>query len=189
MLSLSDALKVNWYRRFSANGRASRSEFWWMFGTYLICSVVLMTIMRMGSILALVAMVAEIALLAFTACAAARRLHDRNMAAWWLLLVFIPTFGQLILLILCALPGTQGPNKYGPDPLDGDFYRNVLGSGNNYHSNERYEWYQWQEGKNKGARPESEQQHFNPFSGHDEFGDQLKAQRRDDNDSDSGFKP
>ena len=50
MLSLSDALKVNWYRRFSANGRASRSEFWWMFGTYLICSVMLMTIMRMGSI-------------------------------------------------------------------------------------------------------------------------------------------
>jgi len=61
-----------------------------------------------------------------------RRLHDRNMTGWYMLgffvviailsrlgslgslLVFVVEIGWIVIL---ALPGTQGPNKYGPDPL------------------------------------------------------------------------
>lgn len=62
-----------------------------------------------------------------------RRLHDRNMTGWYLVgfvgvaivLAFIPVLGPLLTIaleigyiVLMALPGTAGPNKYGADPLD-----------------------------------------------------------------------
>lgn len=53
-----------------------------------------------------------------------RRLHDRDLSGWLLvgLLVLsaIPIIGSLVsigwIIVMC-LPGTSGPNKYGPDPL------------------------------------------------------------------------
>jgi uncharacterized membrane protein YhaH (DUF805 family) len=61
-----------------------------------------------------------------------RRLHDRNMSGWYLLgfivaaivVNMVPLVGQLLYLVmavgwivLLALPGTSGPNQYGPDPV------------------------------------------------------------------------
>jgi uncharacterized membrane protein YhaH (DUF805 family) len=78
-----------------------------------------------------------------------RRLHDTNRAGWWLLLPMVPYFlgfammfmamtsqslgmigfggvlmligfiGAIVLLVFYCLPGTPGPNDYGPDPLGG----------------------------------------------------------------------
>ena len=52
-----------------------------------------------------------------------RRLHDRNMSGWWYLgfivLGMIPVVGfiaSIAFLVVMALPGTEGPNQYGPDP-------------------------------------------------------------------------
>ncbi len=45
-----------------------------------------------------------------------RRLHDTNRRAWFLLLYFIPFVGSIWLLVLCSLKGTEGDNRYGPDP-------------------------------------------------------------------------
>ena len=47
-----------------------------------------------------------------------RRLHDTNKSGWLTLLILIPVVGGLIVLVLCAAPGTVGPNQYGPDPVD-----------------------------------------------------------------------
>ena len=57
-----------------------------------------------------------------------RRLHDRNMSGWWygglLIASFIPFInflaglGMLALLVVMMLDGTDGPNRYGPDPKD-----------------------------------------------------------------------
>lgn len=72
-----------------------------------------------------------------------RRLHDIDRAGWWLLLGYGPyilgvilepaqsetladilTLGSMIgfvlLLVLAALPGTRGPNRFGPDPRGED---------------------------------------------------------------------
>ena len=47
-------------------------------------------------------------------CITIRRLHDRNMSGWWILLNIIPYIGGLIIFIICGfLKGTVGKNKYG----------------------------------------------------------------------------
>jgi uncharacterized membrane protein YhaH (DUF805 family) len=48
-----------------------------------------------------------------------RRLHDTDRSAWWLLIAFLPFIGGIVLLVFNVLPGTPGPNKYGPDPKTG----------------------------------------------------------------------
>jgi uncharacterized membrane protein YhaH (DUF805 family) len=45
-----------------------------------------------------------------------RRLHDTSRSAWYMLLAIIPFIGAVWLIVLFALKGTPGPNKYGPDP-------------------------------------------------------------------------
>ncbi|MCA9099987.1 MAG: DUF805 domain-containing protein [Planctomycetales bacterium] len=47
----------------------------------------------------------------------AKRLHDRDRSAWWLLLNLIPCVGAVLLFIeLGCRRGTVGSNAYGPDP-------------------------------------------------------------------------
>jgi uncharacterized membrane protein YhaH (DUF805 family) len=45
-----------------------------------------------------------------------RRLHDTDRSGWWLLIGLIPFIGGIVLLVFFVLPGTRGPNRYGPDP-------------------------------------------------------------------------
>ena len=42
-----------------------------------------------------------------------RRLHDTDKSGWWLLLVFIPIVGIIVLIVFWAADGTQGANDYG----------------------------------------------------------------------------
>ncbi len=47
-----------------------------------------------------------------------KRWHDRNKSGWWTLILLIPLIGSIWLLVeLGFLRGTEGPNKYGPDPI------------------------------------------------------------------------
>jgi uncharacterized membrane protein YhaH (DUF805 family) len=49
-----------------------------------------------------------------------KRWHDRDKSAWWALLNLVPVIGTLWILIECGfLQGTDGRNRYGPDPLGG----------------------------------------------------------------------
>jgi len=54
-----------------------------------------------------------------------RRLHDRDMSGWWYLgfivggmIPFIGFIASIAFIVILALPGTDGPNRFGPDPLD-----------------------------------------------------------------------
>ena len=53
-----------------------------------------------------------------------RRLHDRDMSGWWYLgfiaASFIPFVGflaSIAMLVIFCLKGTDGDNRFGPDPL------------------------------------------------------------------------
>jgi uncharacterized membrane protein YhaH (DUF805 family) len=46
-----------------------------------------------------------------------RRLHDLNRPGTHFLFLFIPFYNIYLLFLLYFKKGTDGPNKYGPDPL------------------------------------------------------------------------
>lgn len=50
-------------------------------------------------------------------CLIFKRLHDFNKGKGLAILAVIPYVGTVFLIVLCFIPGTKGPNKYGPDPL------------------------------------------------------------------------
>ncbi len=52
-----------------------------------------------------------------------RRLHDRDMSGWWYLgfmvaslIPFLGFIASIAFLVVMALPGTPGSNRFGPDP-------------------------------------------------------------------------
>ncbi len=46
-----------------------------------------------------------------------RRLHDTDRSFWWMLLIFVPMIGWIVLLIFAVTRGTVGANRFGPDPV------------------------------------------------------------------------
>jgi uncharacterized membrane protein YhaH (DUF805 family) len=62
-----------------------------------------------------IGLVVSLALLVPSISSTVTRLHDRDHSAWWLLWVLLPLIGWLVLIVQTwFLPGTPGPNKYGP---------------------------------------------------------------------------
>lgn len=54
-----------------------------------------------------------------------RRLHDRDMSGWWFvgyivasMIPIVNFIAGIAMLVLMLLPGTPGPNRFGPDPKD-----------------------------------------------------------------------
>ena len=56
----------------------------------------------------------------------AQRLHDLNWSAWMLLLHLVPVANLVLSLMMLLMPGTPGPNKYGPPPPPNSRAVNVL---------------------------------------------------------------
>jgi len=118
---------------FSFQGRINRAKFWlvhvvmWVvvlvvFGTILgsaaVSSDPQAALQSVGVVGGLILLVVYILALWIGLAIAAKRWHDRNKSAWWILIVFVPAVGGLWYLIECGfLKGTTGPNKFGPDPL------------------------------------------------------------------------
>lgn len=127
------------YATFS--GRASRSEYWWFQLFYLLLAIAIavlaftagafsgqqggtsslvVVLMVIGGLLALALVLPIISL-------QVRRFHDRNISGWWYLalivLGMVPYVGSvtgLVITVLSVMKGTEGPNKFGPDPLRPD---------------------------------------------------------------------
>ncbi|MGI4760026.1 MAG: DUF805 domain-containing protein [Janthinobacterium lividum] len=45
-----------------------------------------------------------------------KRLHDIDLRGWWLLLSLVPMANLVIGSGMQFIAGTQGPNRFGPDP-------------------------------------------------------------------------
>ena len=99
----------------SAEGRIARQQ-WWI-GVGILFAVSLVSTSLFGSdgvfsfIISILMLVAGIML-------HIKRCHDRDKSGWWCLLLFIPVVGLIWAIIdLGILPGTEGANQYGPDPV------------------------------------------------------------------------
>jgi uncharacterized membrane protein YhaH (DUF805 family) len=107
----------------SFDGRIARQT-WWLryFCVAIGISVVVNIIAAIDptGILGIVLGLASIVLIWPYLAGGAKRLHDQDKSAWWMLIAFIPIVGGLALLVMLGfLKGTSGQNKYGPDPLGG----------------------------------------------------------------------
>ncbi len=118
-------------------GRAARSEFWYFSLFYAMMLLVFGAVgfvlgggsnFRAGNLRSFLPFVPLIivvlAMIMPTIAVTVRRLHDRDMSGWWYLgfivLSVIPVVGKLVslaTLVLYALKGTVGPNRYGRNPL------------------------------------------------------------------------
>ncbi len=117
---------MDWkYLLTSFEGRINRAKFWAGVGVLIAASILASLIDMMlglrfgangevgvvGTIVGLIEIYLGLALYA-------KRWHDRNKSGWWSLILLVPIIGQLWGLIECGiLAGTQGPNRFGPDPL------------------------------------------------------------------------
>ena len=146
MVSFIDAVKICALRKpVTIKGRAPRSEFWWYYLAIVLAGFVfglLIPIPFLGPLLYLAFTIFSIVTFITVTV---RRLHDINRSGWWIIpgylamflisaigivassetiisLGFILVCGPafilyIVLLVFSVLPGTKGPNRFGPDPL------------------------------------------------------------------------
>jgi len=114
---------MNWYLAVLKNyvgfsGRARRTEYW-MFALFNAIIFIVLAILAaithsfffwvLYGLYALAVIIPSLAV-------AWRRMQDTGRHGLWILLGLIPFVGGIILLVFMVLPGTQGPNEFGPDP-------------------------------------------------------------------------
>ena len=134
-----DAVKscLRQYATFS--GRARRSEYWFFRLFYALVMIALFVVLLVvagvaggiagatGSdsigagggiaiiLLYLVILVVALGFFLPSLAVEARRLHDVDRSAWWLLLTFVPV-GNIVLLVFALLDSVPGQNAFGPNP-------------------------------------------------------------------------
>lgn len=143
MMTFSDALRTCLRDKYCTfQGRATRAEYWWFnlfyFGSLLLYAAIVITLVDVLGIytgggvsqstpfliIATVSVCLLIYLLIPFTCVTVRRFHDYNLSGWWYLGFVVsgslPVIGwaaNIAVIVVCCLKGTQGPNKFGDDPL------------------------------------------------------------------------
>ena len=106
------------YNYSNFDGRACRSEYWWFYLFFVIWLVGIFVVSVAWFPVLLILWVIYLIVMAPPLWAVTvRRLHDQNRSGRWALLGFLPLAGGPRMTRLLAMPGTVGPNRYGPDPL------------------------------------------------------------------------
>ncbi len=136
-MGMMEAIELFFKNYTNFEGRSRRAEYWWVLLANLIIGLVAGFIIGaigggfadlnvIGMLLGAVLVLYLLAILVPSIALAVRRFHDLDQTGW-LVLVFmlvglIPLIGFLAVIaqyIWFAMPGTTGPNKYGPDPKSG----------------------------------------------------------------------
>lgn len=113
-VSMSEAFNKFW-NTWSVEGRASRSEYWWVILANMIAGFILGFI---GGILGVDTALSSLYCLAALVpgiCLGARRLHDTGKSGWLLLIGLIPLV-NLILVVFMLQPSDPQPNRFGQVP-------------------------------------------------------------------------
>ena len=136
-MGFGEAVKLFFTRYVDFQGRSRRAEYWWVvLFNILVFTVLGVLLLVLGGIdfdtgdmgpmgfvfIALMGLYG-LAVIIPSISLFVRRLHDINQTGWiYLGLViagFIPLLGlvaSIAQIVIACIPGTAGPNKYGPDP-------------------------------------------------------------------------
>jgi uncharacterized membrane protein YhaH (DUF805 family) len=115
-MGFGQAISSGFSNYVNFSDRACRSEYWFWILFYYIGFAVAAIIDAAIGIYVLTGLY-SLAVLLPTLALAIRRLHDLDRTGWWIFLAAIPLIGAIILLIWYCTKGTDGPNRFGPDPL------------------------------------------------------------------------
>ncbi|QIM68219.1 MULTISPECIES: DUF805 domain-containing protein [Basfia] len=124
---------MNWYlsvlKKYAVfSGRARRKEFWMfmLFTTIIGIALGVLDVLfgfydhQTGQ--GFLSGIYSLAVLIPTIAVSARRLHDTDRSAWWLLLGFIPVIGILILIVFWCFDGSFTTNRFGVNPKQDFLY-------------------------------------------------------------------
>lgn len=104
-MNFGDAIRTCFSKYATFDGRASRSEFWWWLLFTVLASA------AAGILSDKLSALFSLAVLLPTLAVGARRLHDTDRSAWFLLLWCIPLIGWLVLLVW-AVQESKEPNRF-----------------------------------------------------------------------------
>ncbi|HTJ92008.1 MAG TPA: DUF805 domain-containing protein [Pararobbsia sp.] len=114
---------MDWYLKVLKSyavfeGRARRKEYW-MFILINLVATVLLTLIDLAIVhVRLLSGIYSLAVLIPSIAVGVRRLHDTDRTGWWMLVILIPAIGWIILIVLLAMEGTRGTNRFGPNPVE-----------------------------------------------------------------------
>ena len=93
-------------------GRATRKQFWMFILFNFLAGFALGFIGGVVPALAFLGSIYSLGVLLPSLAIGARRLHDTDRSAWWLLLYLLPIVGPIVLLVFFVLPSTPGSNRF-----------------------------------------------------------------------------
>lgn len=116
-----EAIKRGLQNYVNFSGRAPRWEYWY----FVLFSVIVIVVATLVDVVlgtgnesyGLLQLIASLALFLPSLALFVRRLHDRDLSGWWVLIVFIPLVGFVMWLYWACTKGTTGANRFGPDPV------------------------------------------------------------------------
>ena len=119
-MNFGQAISSGFRNYVGFTGRACRSEFWyWTLFTVVgsICLSILDTAVFPQILWSPLGTVFSVALLLPSLAVMVRRVPDVDKSGWFVLLIFIPVIGWIILLVWELRKGDEGDNRFGVDPL------------------------------------------------------------------------
>ncbi len=112
------ALKDGFARFVDFKTRSTRPQYWWFALWSLIISAVtgiLDATLGMGEN-GPIGVLASLVLFLPSIAVAIRRLHDIGRTGWWMLLIFLPIIGWIVLIVFYCTKSEASPNQWGPEP-------------------------------------------------------------------------
>ena len=113
---------MNWFievvtKKYAAfSGRARRTEYWMFILFFILIAIGLLVVDSLIGTGGILYGIFALGLLVPSIAVCIRRLHDTGRSGWWILISFVPLIGSIALLVFYCLPGTPGPNRFGPAP-------------------------------------------------------------------------
>jgi uncharacterized membrane protein YhaH (DUF805 family) len=114
---------MNWYLAVLKNyvgfsGRAGRTEYWmyalFNFIIYMVLAILL--VITHSVFFYILFLLYALAVIVPSLAVTWRRMQDTGRNGLFILLGLIPFVGGIIVLVFMLLPGTPGPNEFGPEP-------------------------------------------------------------------------
>ena len=126
MMSIMDAMKSCFQQYVGFSGRASRSEYWFFYLSFVVAAMgmLVLTVVSafvLDALAGLMGMLTMVTYLGFflpMLSVTVRRLHDLGKSGWMFLVVLIPIVGGILLLVWFVSDGQPHDNAYGAVPTN-----------------------------------------------------------------------